>query len=57
MAKIADKKLISELLKERAKYANVFGIKEAHSVYNFLILHHIKGIKSGKPTLNSFSNA
>lgn len=56
MAKMADKKLIIDLLKERAEYAKMFGIKEAHSVYNFLISYHIRGIKSGKPTLKSFSH-
>lgn len=48
---IATRKYISILLSERARYARVFNIDESRTVYNPLILLHIKGIKNNKHTL------
>ena len=48
----ATKQLISELLKERARYARVFGIDESRIVYNPLLKLHIRGIKDNINTLS-----
>ena len=48
---IPTKLLISDLLKERASWSRLFGIEESRTIYNWLILHHIKGLKTGRKTL------
>lgn len=53
---IATKDYISTLLTERKKWAKVFGIDSSRTVYNPLILLHIKGLKSHTHTILFTSN-
>lgn len=49
---IPTRNLISELLRERARWARVYGLDSSRVVYNPLIRLHIRGIKENRHTLN-----
>lgn len=53
---IPDKKYISELIKDRAKYARIIDLKESRTIYNPLIKHHIKGFKNQLHTIKEIFN-
>jgi hypothetical protein len=45
------KEFISQLLSERKRWAKVYGLESSRTVYNPLIVHHIRGFKRDKPTI------